>query len=275
MVQKEPHMIRYVISVLGLFVFALGGWAQSSTPGQTSPPKKVKELPSKHSGLPAMGEFQMNQTESPQAREHRQIREKQYGHILPHPVSDPGTLVNGQQEDVDLTFIDHVYVQKPGTEGIAPEPRGIPVSASNAIVIGTILSGKSFINSDHDYVYSDYLVRVDQVLKQDAATNLSMGEQLVATRAGGVIHFPSGHIIHFFIQGHGLPKIGSQYVLFLVNTVPGFPEYRIAFPSSYELDKGRVYPLDDPNSEYDGMAASAFLGVVSEAIAASTKGVKP
>jgi hypothetical protein len=63
-------MIRSANTTLVLIMFALGAWAQGSTPGQTSPPKlqKVKELPSKHSGLPAIGEFEGNQTESPTPR---------------------------------------------------------------------------------------------------------------------------------------------------------------------------------------------------------------
>jgi hypothetical protein len=266
-------MIRSVSTAFVLIVFALGAWAQSPT--QTSHPGlKMAELPSKHSSWATKGEFE-DHTESSQEREHRRLRETHLGRLSPfpsQPYDDPGLIVDGKSETIGVLFIDYVVVQKPGTEGVPPETRGIPASGSNAVVIGTILSGKSFMNGKHDNVYTDYQVRVDQILKPDKTTKLIAGQHLVASRMGGKIHFPSGHITDFCIAGRGLPKVGSQYILFLIKTAPDLPEYRIAFPSSYELSNGLVYPLDDVNEEYEGMSESAFLGLVHDAIAAAKGG---
>ena len=267
-------MIRHVISVIGLLVFALGGWAQNPTAGGVTGQDKDRytvgghlKKPSAYSGLPVVGEFQETIEAGPD-RERRQIRENRYNDSnLPRQIDkDPGLLVNGQTETTALRFIDYNVVG-------SPDPRGIPVSTSTAIVVGTVIGGKCFITKNHASVYTDYTVRVEQVLKQDQAAGLSVGSELVAAREGGAIRYPSGHVTNVLTHGKGLPAIGSQYILFLWKSIPNFPEYEIIFDSGYQLKNGRVYPLDDVNSQYVGVELSVFLDGVQKSIAASQKGV--
>lgn len=254
---------------------------QVATPEETIQGQRASELksllPSKHSGWATIGEFE-DKTESPEQRQHRLLRESHIAPLSPissEPYNDPGLLVDGQSETVGVVFIDYVVVQKPGTENTVPELRGVPASMSNAVIVGTILSGKSFMSSKHDSVYTDYQIRVDQILKPDNSANLAVGQQLVASRMGGRIHFPSGHITDFYIAGRGLPKIGSQYILFLIKPASDLPEYRIGFPAGYEITNRHVYPLDDVNQEYEGMSEQAFLELVRDAIAAAKGGKQP
>ena len=76
---------------------------------------------------------------------------------------------------------------------------------------------------------------------------------------------------NFLTAGNGLPEVGSQYVLFLWRSIPTSPEYEIIFYSGYQLKNGRVYSLDDVNSQYVGVDATVFLDEVRKAIA-SQKG---
>jgi hypothetical protein len=265
-------LARPVIITLLLAVSALGAWAQSPAPPSPQTTSKKKEvLPSKHSAWATMGESEGDTTETPEQLQHRQDRERHLGTMNPftaEPYTDPG----GEGESVGALIIDTIDIQKLGTENVTPEPHGVLVWGSNAVVIGTVLSGKSHMNSAHNNVYTDYQIRVDEILKPDKTANLTVGQPLVASRTGGKIRFPSGHITDFFIQGRGLPKVGSQYILFLKKTSPDLSEYRIGWPSSYELKDGKVYPLDDANQEYEGFSASAFLGLVRDTIAASKGG---
>lgn len=223
--------------------------------------------PSAFSGLPVIGDFQ-TPAESPTDHERRQLREKRYSSLSfrKKPITDPGRLVDGQLESSDVTFIDTVVIRPPS------DPPGIPASASTAVVIGTVVDGKCFLNSDHNFVYTDYQVRVDQVFKQDPAANLSAGDQVVVSKEGGAIRFPSGHITNFVFPGHGLPAIGSQYVLFLWRAIPSLPNYEIVLQSGYELKDGRLYPLDDANMQYEDMSESAFLDIFHKALAAANGG---
>jgi hypothetical protein len=252
-----PHQ-RTIITLLSLFLFALGGWAQQ-------PDKDLHQRkPSRHSGLPVVGEFE-RQPESDADKANRAKREQSYentGTRLFTPYGDPGALADGGPESTVSTIID--YVMPPTTN-----PPGIPVSVVTAVVIGTVLSGNSFISKNHTAVYSDYQVRIDEILKQ-GPTALAVGDQVVASRAGGAIHFPSGHRTNFLIIGHGLPEIDSQYVLFLWKTVPNQPVWEIGFDSGYQLKNGRVYALDEVNERYyDSMSVSVFLDLVKKAIVAS------
>jgi hypothetical protein len=216
------------------------------------------------------GEFETNEIESPQDQERRHIREKRYGDFLPQPLIDPGATVDGQAETSHLSFIDYV------TLGNSQDPPGIPASLSTAVVVGTIVGGKCFINKAHTFVYTDYQVKVDQILKPDLAANLTVGGFVTAARPGGTVHFPSGHVRNVLNVGHGLPEIGAQYVLFLWKAIPNLPEYEILINSGYQLRSGRAYALDDANSEYDDLDAGALLEKIQKSVTASHNGgVRP
>ncbi len=218
--------------------------------------------PSKHSGSPIVGEFQGPQ-ESAEDYKHRQTRERRYSAShAPGEIFDPGTLVNGKSQSTDLTVIDVAI-------GRSSDPAGIPVSVSTAIVLATVVSGKCFVTADHSYVYTDYQLKIDDVLKPDPTANLSAGALVTGARPGGAVHFPSGHTTNVFLAGQGLPLVGSQYILFLWKAIPDLPEYEIMFASGYEVKAGHVYPLDDTASQYDNMSFPVFLSLVQKAIVTS------
>jgi hypothetical protein len=248
-----PHQRKTIITLLSLLVFALAAWAQTSPQTQQSQPDKDlgKRKPSRHSGLPVVGEFERSR-ESDADEKHRKVREDQYENdpTRAHaPISDPGTLVG--TESTSATIIDSIVVSD-GAPGISP-----------VVVIGTVLSGNSFISKNRTAVYSDYQVRIDEVLKRGAAKTLAVGDQLVASRPGGAIQFPSGHRGYFLIFGQGLPEIGAQYVLYLWKPAPNQSVWEII--SGYQLKSGRVYPLDEVNERsYDGMSESVFLDLVKK-----------
>lgn len=201
---------RIIISLVVSVVFALGAWAQNPPQTQRGQPDKDlgKRKPSRHSGLPVVGEFQ-RQPESDADEARRKVREDQYENDATRahaPISDPGTLAG--TESTSATIIDSMVVSD-GAPGISP-----------AVVIGTVLGGNSFISKNRTAVYSDYQVRIDEVLKQGAAKTLAVGDQIVASRPGGAIQSPSGHRGYFLILGQGLPEIGSRYVLYLWKAVP-------------------------------------------------------
>lgn len=247
-----PHR-RTIITLLSLFVFALGAWAQNSPQTQRGQPDKDlgQRKPSRHSGLPVVGEFQ-RQPESDAEEKRRKIREDRYENDAARahaPIRDPGTLVG--TESTSSTIIDSIIVSD-GGPGISP-----------AVVIGTVLGGKSFISKNHTAVYSDYQIRIDEILKPDATATLAVGGAVVASRPGGAIQFPSGHRRYFLILGQGLPEIGSRYVLYLWKPVPNQPVWEII--SGYQLKDGRVYPLDEVNERsYDGMSEPVFLDLVKK-----------
>jgi hypothetical protein len=233
---------------------------------QQSQLKDYDKKPTKYSDAPAKGEFQNQSSELASDQERRVVRESRYKNTYPE-ITDPGNSPNSTEpgEDAVMTIHDYVGPLDP-----------FPVAPSAAIVVGTVLSGKAFVSKDRTFVYSDYQVRVDRVLKQDASASLAVGEQIVVSRGGGTIHFPSGHIRNYLNNGEGFPAIGSQYLFFLDK--PNFPEheYEQIIGSLYHLSGGKVHPLDDEQlGPFDDMSEWDFLSKVEQAIAKSRAGGKP
>jgi hypothetical protein len=264
----KNRKIVFSVALLAL-VCSAASPAQTTPSGatQTQQAKLAERLriPSKYSGEAIVGEFAATVPESEPEHERRKQREDRYGDFLQQPLTDPGA--SGQMETSILTFIDYVKL------GPSSDPPGIPASESTAVVVGTILGGKCFTNAAHTFVYTDYQLKIDLVLKPDPATNLDDGSVVTASRPGGTIRFPSRHLTNVLNVGHGMPKIGAQYILFLWRSIPNLPEYEIVTDSGYELKNGRALPLDDANSHYEGVVAEVLLTKIKDAIAA--KGGKP
>jgi len=232
----------------------------------TNGTKDYNKKTTKYSDAPAKGEFQNQSSELASDQERRVVRESRYKNTYPE-ITDPANSPNSTEPGEDSVMTIHDW-----TAPLNP----FPVAPSAAIVVGTVLSGKAFVSKDRTYVYSDYQVRVDRVLKQDASANLVAGEQIVVSRGGGTIHFPSGHIRNYLNNGEGFPAIGSQYLFFLGK--PNFPqhEYEQIVGSLFQLSGGKVHPLDTEQlSLLDDMSDVVFLSKVEQAIAKSRAGGEP
>jgi hypothetical protein len=210
-------------------------------------------IASKHSGVSPVTEFDHHVVEDTGAKLRRQAREKRMSGFWKE-IKDPGKLVDGQPETVTFTFLDY-----------SGERSALPFSTSNAVILGTVNSATAFVSQDHTYVYSDYGITVDSIFKQDSESPISAGESITASRAGGSVHFPSGHVTHFLIHGEGLLAVGEQYVLFLWKPTPNVPEYQIS--TGYLSKNGRMQALDDghPFSDFDDVPSLVFAQQLSQA----------
>lgn len=261
-----------IATFLVVLMSALGVWGQSpdiasgsQATGQTQNRESEPIKASKHSADPAKGEFRDDQfVELAPDQDRRVVRENLHKGTYPE-ISDPAdTSAEKTGEDYIVEINDYAQPLDP-----------FPVARSYAAVIGTVLSGKAFVSKDHTYVYSDYQVRLDRVLKQALSANLAVGGRIVVSRGGGTIHFPSGRIRHYIRQNEGYPAVGSQYLFFLVKPDFPEPEFELFTGAVYELRDGKVRPLDDEQlGRFDDMSESVFMGKVEQAIA-SQHGVKP
>jgi hypothetical protein len=223
---------------------------------------------SKHSALPPVAEFGQGRNEAQADHDRRRIREKLHGKgFYRRLIEDPGAKeVNGQAETISLTFIDGVIIPKPGQ---IADPPGLPVRCA-AVVIGTVLSADAFVSEDRDFVYSDYKIKIERILKSDIGRAFQVADNITAWVPGGSVHFPSGHTRHFLIDGRGFPEVGGQYVLFLGREDPRLNEYEIW--TAYELKNGVVLPLDAPNKRFENTSADELLVTIQNAVRAQSGG---
>lgn len=245
-----PFFMVGTFLVIGSFQTA----GQSRSPQKATPDKSIK-TPSKHSGPLPVADLAATLTETPAEQIHRQSRENRIRNYFPF-ITDPGKLVDGQQESVMVVISDYVGVVD-----------SFPASASAAVIIGTVSNAKGFVSQHRTYVYSDFQIRVDEILKQDVTAGLAVGGQVVASRTGAAVRFPSGHLRHFLALHQGMPKIAVQYVFFLLKPDPAFPEYFVS--AAYALGDGKAHPLDDYHPELEGIDAAMLVAKVKSAIAAS------
>lgn len=149
----------------------------------------------------------------------------------------------------------------------------LPVAQSDAVIIGEVLDAKAFQTSDKTAVYSEFTVRISEVLKNDAQTQLSPGSPIITERPGGRVRYSSGHISRFSLSGWGMPRPKRQYVLFLSRNEQE-EGYRIV--TGYELRGGRVFPLDMTTSSdtdfdaYINTDASSLMAQLRAAVAKSS-----
>lgn len=162
-----------------------------------------------------------------------------------------------------------------GPPSHAPSEPALPAGQSAAVVVGEVTQARAFLSDDKTSVYSEFTVRVGDVLKNNSAAALAPGDSVAVVRAGGAVRFPSGKVIRRGSGGRPLPRVGRRYVFFLRYDTEGedFPVI-----TAYELRGGRVIPLDgldidgtllEPYAayqEFKGVDENVFLGRVREAI---------
>jgi len=118
-------------------------------------------------------------------------------------------------------------------------------------------------------------LKIDQILKTRPGTNLVAGDYSRRCARGWSNTFPIRPCDEYSDRRKWTTEAGSQYVLFLWRSIPTSPEYEIIFHSGYQLKNGRVYPLDDVNSQYVAVDATFFwISTEGNSFAEGKKNVK-
>lgn len=156
----------------------------------------------------------------------------------------------------------------------------LPVKQSTAIIVGEVIEAQAYLSEDKTNIYSEFTVRVEQILKNDNADTINVGEIITTERQGGRVRFPSGRIESERIAGQNPPQSGHRYILFI-----GFNPYEAGTKSltgprgnmsrhiltAYEIRENRIYPLDSATGrnfqKEQGKDAASFLNEIRNAVA--------
>lgn len=256
--QKHRNILVLLLIVLSLTVLstltALSSQKQNSTASPTQQSAEAEQEP--------IADYAAGEPADPEKRAKRRARGKRYDGqswvMEPHPQSGGG----------DVGRLD---------SSVMLELPAFPTEISHAVVIGETTEAQAYLSNDKSGVYTEFTVSVEDILKQDTATPLVVGETLAAQRAGGRVRFPSGRVQRYKTHYQHLPRAGGRYVLFLKRNDDGQSYYIL---TGYELRAGRVHPVDGVNmnkgaSELPQFAAykdadeAAFLSAVRAAVAKS------
>jgi len=122
-----------------------------------------------------------------------------------------------------------------------PSLPALPVIQSSAIFIGTVLGSEAFLSDDGSGVYSEFTVKIDEVIKADSPEVIA-GSIAELDRQGGRVRFPSGRIHWYSVDKQNVPIPKHQYVFFLTRKATS-DAFEIL--TGYELNQGKVFPLDE------------------------------
>jgi hypothetical protein len=144
-------------------------------------------------------------------------------------------------------------------------PPLFPVDESDLIVVGKVVKVNAFLSNDKRGVYSEFTIRVQDTLKNVDKKNTDTSE-IVADREGGVVVYPNGQRILYQNSNLGLPRLGSEYLLFLKKD-PSISNYMIR--TSYDLSSSSVVlpvELGFPFDEYKFATKAGFVDMVRSKI---------
>ena len=157
----------------------------------------------------------------------------------------------------------HIIILRTDWETNIPR---LPAAQSDIVLMGEILDAAAYISTDKNGVYSEFTLRVDDVLKKDVTSPLSRGELVSVERQGGRVRYPSGRVEWYRLASQSMPLPSHRYILFLKRNDGN----NFSIITGYELREGRVYALDSEAGKfkvYDGNDEASFFQVVREAIA--------
>lgn len=159
----------------------------------------------------------------------------------------------------------------------SPIESASPVAGSDLIVIGEVTDAQAHLSTDKTSVYSEFAVRIEEVLKGDSPEHVAAGNSIMTERVGGRVRLPSGKVILRGFMGKSMPRAGRRYLLYL-KLDEAAQVYSII--TGYELRGGRVSPLDGNRrfkegqkydqlaayDRYEGVSEGAFLKEVKDTV---------
>lgn len=145
---------------------------------------------------------------------------------------------------LDFTGEAHLVIG-PGLEaGITSNVRptlsqylGKRICASDAVVIGKVLRKQSQLTTDGEFIFTDFSVKVESVLKNDRQKAIGLHEEIVVTGPGGKVSL-RGRVLTVEDRNQARLMIGDRYLLFMV-AVPETGAYTL------HIDSGRIEESDD------------------------------
>ncbi|GEM_PF-2679123 len=121
----------------------------------------------------------------------------------------------------------------------------VPVGDSDMVIVGEVEQLQPYLSSDKSSLYTEFRVRIGEVLKNDLEIPLLAGNVVLLEREGGVLRLPDGRIIVDSVQKRSLPVQGGRYVFFAKKR--GSPGGLYIY-FAYEFVGDQVFSLDEVKS---------------------------
>lgn len=153
-------------------------------------------------------------------------------------------------------------------------PPVIPTTESDIIVIGKITELTTYLSNDKTGVYSEFKIKISQVLKNGLSIDLEPDCFITIDRPGGVVRYPGGQVVLYEDSQHSLPEVGHEYALFLRADTKS-ENYEIV--TLHELLETKTIPLDSGRKADDikRMGKSDFIMAVRDKLSRPVEDEEP
>src|SRR5438067_909068 len=95
-------------------------------------------------------------------------------------IPDPSVAELGEESDAHLMELPASHFRR----------ESMPFRSSDAVVVGGISAGQAYLSNDKRDIYSEFKVRLSDVLKSPNTPYLTAGGSVDVTRKGGAIRLP-------------------------------------------------------------------------------------
>lgn len=169
--------------------------------------------------------------------------------------------------DIDIISPPPIPMLSPG--GATSTASGLENLAceADAVVTGQVKSKSSFPTADETYIFTDYTMSVEEVLKGDPA-NVTPGGEVTVTRPGGTVQF-DGRRFRAIDRSFKPLEIGDRYLLFL-KLIPETGAYSaVNSKSSFLMRDNKVLTLTEEQLQGElggSQEATSFLSGVRLAV---------
>lgn len=173
-----------------------------------------------------------------------------------------------ENQNKDLVVVTRTVGDRPLTGMPDGSVRSwLATKAANAdlVVLATPLKRHSALTADHSFVFSDYEVCIEQVLK-DVTGQVFSGNIIVVARAGGVTTV-NGHPVRAIDPEFRLFRLGEQYLFFLYQ-IPNMGTFKAFADESFLISGDRAIPAKTHPGKFaqDFRSRPAFLQLVQDAV---------
>lgn len=145
---------------------------------------------------------------------------------------------------------------------------------ADAIVVGTVRERLySQLTDDGEFIFSDYVLTVDEVIKSSAGGRVKAGTDITVTRPGGLVQL-NGRVIRGLAGNFSQFQTGERYLLFL-KYVPSTSSYVAFGNGSYHLRGERARSLYISAGGAQEQDASELVRQVRDAYSAGPCGNSP
>lgn len=202
-------------------------------------------------------------TKKPDAEQ--ELRHREHGKLFDgHHGPKLQDLAARQQGDISV-WEEEPYVIRPADNQVSQRPfMQFAVCNADAVVIGTLTSETPQLTPSENFIFTDYEMTVEQVIKPNASTATTKLDRILVTREGGTL-YQGGRAFRAEVEGFKPFAIGNRYLLFL-RYVPATGAYLAYANGSFQLDGNKVVTLGkQPKDQSEDL--TMFLAEAHAAVA--------